>query len=214
MTDDTRKDQQPENIQFDGPTTEAHQGVKQRSSDLPDDFPEDFEMPEGFPEMDENMMAQVQEMMGQLQKGQRAEELEQENADLKNRLGRLAADFEGYRTRTAAETAEAQSKGVSKAAEALMPVYDDISRALSMGGEDPAKLIPGMQAVQSKVLSIFAGLGLEPTGQEGEAFDPTFHEAIQVVEGEDGKIIQTYELGFRMGERCVRPARVVVGQKG
>lgn len=213
MTDDTKRDQQqPENIQFDGPDAEASSNMKQRSSDLPDDFPEDFEMPEGFPEMDENMMAQVQEMMGQLQKGQRAEELEQENADLKNRLGRLAADFEGYRNRTAQETAEAQGKGISKAAEALMPVYDDISRALSMGSEDPAKLIPGMQAVQSKVLSIFAGLGLEVTGQEGEAFDPMFHEAIQVVAGEDGKIVQTYELGFRMGERCVRPARVVVGQ--
>ncbi|WP_229839103.1 nucleotide exchange factor GrpE [Deinococcus piscis] len=218
MTDDTRQDKQPqdqsaqpENIQFEGQAADS--SLKGRTSDLPDDFPEDFEMPEGFPEMDENMMAQVQEMMGQLQKGQRADELEQENADLKTRLGRLAADFEGYRTRTAAETAEAQSKGVSKAAEALMPVYDDISRALSMGTEDPTKLIPGMQAVQSKVLSIFASLGLEPTGQEGEAFDPAYHEAIQVVEGEDGKIVQTYELGFKMGERSVRPARVAVGQK-
>ncbi|MDO4263452.1 MAG: nucleotide exchange factor GrpE [Deinococcus sp.] len=218
MTDDTRQDkhaqgqnEQPGNIQFDDQAAES--GVKQRSSDLPNDFPEDFEMPEGFPEMDETMMAQVQEMMGQLQMGQRAEELEKENADLKTRLGRLAADFEGYRTRTAQDTAEAQSRGVSKAAEALMPVYDDISRALSMGSEDPTKLIPGMQAVQSKVLSIFAGLGLEPTGQAGEDFDPTYHEAIQVVEGEDGKIVQTYELGFRMGERCVRPARVAVSQK-
>ncbi|WP_261664698.1 nucleotide exchange factor GrpE [Deinococcus sp. Marseille-Q6407] len=221
MSDDTKNPQgqqdpaemqgEPSNIQFGGPD---QSGAPARSSDLPDDFPEDFEMPEGFPDMDENMMAQVQEMMGQLQRGQRAEELEQENADLKNRLGRLAADFEGYRSRTAQEAAEAQNKGVSKAAEALMPVYDDISRALSMGAEDPSKLVPGMQAVLNKVLSVFAGLGLEPTGQEGEHFDPTYHEAIQVVAGEDGKIIQTYELGFRMGERCVRPARVVVGQQG
>ncbi|RTR21146.1 nucleotide exchange factor GrpE [Deinococcus radiophilus] len=221
MTDDQRNDQpqgeqQTENIQFDGADglQNANADVTARRSDLPDDFPEDFQMPEGFPEMDENMMAQVQEMMGQLQKGQRADELEQENADLKNRLGRLAADFEGYRTRTAQDVSDAQSKGISKAAEALMPVYDDIARALSMGSEDPSKLIPGMQAVQSKVLGIFAGLGLEPTGQEGEAFDPTYHEAIQVIEGEDGMIVQTYELGFRMGDRCVRPARVVVSQKG
>lgn len=217
MTDDKTNQQgqgnpenpETENIPFDGP----HAGdVKQQSSDLPDDFPEDFEMPEGFPEMDENMMAQVQEMMGKLQKAEAAEQLEKENADLKHRLGRLAADFEGYRNRTAQEQAEAESKGISKAAEAMMPVYDDVMRALSMGAENPAGLIPGMEAVQKKVLSVFSGLGLEPTGMEGEDFDPNFHEAIQVVEGENDKIVQTYELGFRMGERCVRPARVVVSQ--
>lgn len=165
--------------------------------------------PEGFPEMDENMMGQVQEMMAKLA---RVDELEAENTDLRSKLGRLAADFEGYRNRTAGESAEASQKGVSKAAEALMPVYDDISRALSMGTDDPAKLIPGMQAVQNKILSIFSSLGLEATGAEGETFDPNFHEAIQVMEGEDGQILQTYELGFRMGERSVRPARVAVGQ--
>ena len=142
-------------------------------------------------------------------------ELEKENADLKFRLGRLAADFEGYRTRTGQETSEAEGKGVSRAAEALMPVYDDVERALSMGVGDPTKLIPGMQAIQSKVLSVFAGLGLEATGREGENFDPQWHEAIQVVPGdEDDKIVQVYQLGFRMGERLVRPARVVVSRKG
>lgn len=172
---------------------------------------QETQMPEGFPEMDENMMGQVQEMMAKLN---RVDELEAENNDLRGKLGRLAADFEGYRNRTAQESTDAQNKGISKAAEALMPVYDDVSRALTMSTDDPSKLIPGMQAVQNKILSIFATLGLEATGREGEAFDPNFHEAIQVMEGEDGQILQTYELGFRMGERSVRPARVAVGQKG
>lgn len=172
----------------------------------------DLEMPEGFPEMDEGMFAQVQEMMGKLEK---ADELEKENADLKNKLGRLAADFEGYRNRTTAESAEAEGKGISKAAEALMPVYDDLGRALAMGNDDPAKLIPGIQAVQNKVLSIFGTLGLEATGREGEDFDPQWHEAIQVVPGdEDEKIVQTYQLGFKLGDKLVRPARVVVSRKG
>lgn len=185
-------------------------GATSEGGELADDG--EFQMPEGFPDMDENMLGQVQEMMGKLQ---RADELEKENADLKFRLGRLAADFEGYRTRTGQETSEAEGKGVSRAAEALMPVYDDVERALSMGVGDPAKLIPGMQAIQSKVLSVFSGLGLEATGKEGETFDPQWHEAIQVVPGdEDDKIVQVYQLGFRMGERLVRPARVVVSRKG
>ena len=104
---------------------------------------------------------------------------------------------------------------MSKAAEALMPVYDDMDRAVTMGAGDPAKLIPGMQAVQNKILTTFAGLGLEATGKEGETFDPQWHEAIQVVPGdEDDRIVQVYQLGFRMGDRLVRPARVVVSKKG
>ena len=206
MSDDQKKtvhdaeNEAAENIKFDAETVEKA------------DTDTDFEMPEGFPEMDENMFGQVQEMMAKLE---RVDELEKENADLRGKLGRLAADFEGYRNRTAQESAEAQSKGVSKAAEALMPVYDDMERAVSLGVDDPAKLIPGMQAVQNKILTIFAGLGLEVTGKEGETFDPQWHEAIQVVEGnEDEKIVQTYQLGFKMGDKLVRPARVVVSRKG
>lgn len=206
MSDDQKKtvhdaeNEAAENIKFDAET------VDEADTDT------DFEMPEGFPEMDENMFGQVQEMMAKLE---RVDELEKENADLRGKLGRLAADFEGYRNRTAQESAEAQSKGVSKAAEALMPVYDDMERAVSVGVDDPAKLIPGMQAVQNKILTIFAGLGLEVTGKEGETFDPQWHEAIQVVEGdEDDQIVQTYQLGFKMGDKLVRPARVVVSRKG
>lgn len=206
MSDDQKKtahdteNEAAENIKFDAETVEKA------------DTDTDFEMPEGFPKMDENMFGQVQEMMAKLE---RVDELEKENADLRGKLGRLAADFEGYRNRTAQESAEAQSKGVSKAAEALMPVYDDMERAVSVGVDDPAKLIPGMQAVQNKILTIFAGLGLEVTGKEGETFDPQWHEAIQVVEGdEDDQIVQTYQLGFKMGDKLVRPARVVVSRKG
>ncbi len=162
--------------------------------------------------LDPNMFAGVQEMMDKLQK---ADELERENNDLKGRLARLAADFESFRRRTASDAADAQAKGTADAAEALMPVYDDVSRALEMGSADPAKLIPGMQNVVSKVLSVFEKLGLQATGKEGEVFDPQWHEALQVVPGEqDDTVVQVFQTGFRMGERLVRPARVVVSKKG
>jgi len=165
----------------------------------------------GFPGMDEGMFAQVQEMMGKLE---RAGELEAENADLRGKLGRLAADFESYRRRMQDEVAEAEARGVAKAAEGLMPVYDDLDRAVTMGSADPAGLIPGVQTVQATVLRVFAGLGLEPTGQEGEPFDPQWHEALQVVPGdEDDQVVQVYQLGFRQGDRLVRPARVVVSKR-
>lgn len=186
--------------------------------DLPDtetdNMAEDAELEaslDDFPGMDEGMFAQVQEMMGKLG---RADELEQENADLKGRLGRLAADFESYRRRMQGEVESAEAQGVAKAAEGLMPVYDDLDRAVTMGSGDPAKLIPGVQTVQATVLRVFAGLGLEPTGREGEPFDPQWHEALQVVPGdEDDRVVQVYQLGFRQGDRLVRPARVVVSKK-
>jgi len=162
--------------------------------------------------LDPNMFAGVQEMMDKLQK---ADELERENNDLKGRLARLAADFVSFRRRTASDAADAQAKGTADAAEALMPVYDDVSRALEMGSADPTKLIPGMQNVVSKVLSVFEKLGLQATGKEGEVFDPQWHEALQVVPGEqDDTVVQVFQTGFRMGERLVRPARVVVSKKG
>ena len=173
---------------------------------------EDGEMPDFDPStLDPSMFAGVQEMMDKLQ---RSDELERENNDLKGRLARLAADFESFRRRTASDAADAQAKGTADAAEALMPVYDDVSRAIEMGTADPAKLIPGMQNVQQKVLTIFEKLGLQATGKEGDTFDPQWHEALQVVPGEqDDTVVQVFQTGFRMGDRLVRPARVVVSKK-
>ena len=196
-----------------GPKSEAIDAEIVDAEIMGADADDDSDLGDFDPSMlDPNMFAGVQEMMEKLQK---ADELERENNDLKGRLARLAADFESFRRRTASDAADAQAKGTADAAEALMPVYDDVSRALEMGSADPAKLIPGMQNVQSKVLSVFEKLGLSATGKEGETFDPQWHEALQVVPGEqDDTVVQVFQTGFRMGERLVRPARVVVSKKG
>lgn len=218
MTDDNTKNGATTETDADLKTIDAQtgevQGEQTADLDVPDTETDNLEedVDTAFPGMDGAMFAQVQEMMAKME---RADELEKENADLRVKLSRLATDFEGYRTRTQQDVAAAQGQGISKAAEAMMPVYDDIDRALSMVSDDPAKLVPGMQAVQGKVLGVFSGLGLEATGRVGEAFDPQWHEALQVVQGdEDDVIVQVYQLGFRMGERLVRPARVVVSRKG
>ena len=212
-------DPKPENLKFDA-QTEGEQTVEKIpegevvEAELLD---EDADLSGGedgadLPDMDEGMFAQVQEMMAKMEK---ADELEKENADLRGKLGRLAADFESYRRRTQEDVSAAEGNGKAKAAEAMMPIYDALERAVTMGAGDPAKLIPGVQAVQSSVLRVFGQLGLEATGQIGEQFDPQWHEALQVVPGdEDDAITQVYELGFRMGDKLVRPARVVVSKKG
>ncbi|GAA4000101.1 hypothetical protein GCM10022631_08840 [Deinococcus rubellus] len=201
----------PQTVEKDpkGEVIEAE--LLEEDADLSGEDGEDGGFP-GMDGMDEGMFAQVQEMMAKME---RADELEKENADLKGRLGRLAADFESYRRRTQDDVSAAEGSGKAKAAEAMMPIYDALDRAVTMGAEDPAKLIPGMQAVQASVLRVFSSLGLEATGKAGEHFDPQWHEALQVVPGtDDNTIAQVYELGFKMGDKLVRPARVVVTQKG
>ena len=212
--DHTTENQNPENLKFDTEPSVGEQTLEPVDAELLDEDA-DFSDVEGMPdmsEMDGDMFAQVQEMMAKMEK---ADELEKENADLKGRLGRLAADFESYRRRTQDDVSGAEGQGKAKAAESMMPIYDALERAVTMGSEDPAKLIPGLQAVQASLLKVFSGLGLEVTGKAGEHFDPQWHEALQVVPGdEDNTIAQVYEVGFKMGERLVRPARVVVSKKG
>ncbi len=212
MTNDKTNDMNAENPKFEPETAENQQTVeKMPEQDIDAELLGEDGGEAGFPDMDENMFAQVQEMMSKME---RADELEKENADLRGRLGRLAADFESYRRRTQEDAAGAEDRGKARAAEALMPVYDDLDRAVTMGSGDPAKLIPGMQSVQATVLRVFAQLGLEATGKAGEHFDPQWHEALQVIPGdeEDGTIAQVYQLGFKMGDKLVRPARVAVNK--
>lgn len=162
--------------------------------------------------LDENMLGQVQEMMGKLQ---RADELEGELNDLRGKYARLLADFENYRRRTNQDVLDAKGAGISKAVEELLPVYDDLARALEVAKKDPASVLSGLSGVQGAMLRTFEKLGLEQTGAEGEPFDPALHEALQVVPGErDNVIVQVYQSGFRMGDKLVRPARVVVEKSG
>lgn len=207
--------QNPDNLKFEPEAKVGEQTLETIDAQPIDaellDEDADMEGMDGMPDMDAGMFAQVQEMMAKMEK---ADEFEKENADLRGRLGRLAADFESYRRRTQDDVSAAQDQGKAVAAEAMMPVYDALERAVTMGSEDPVKLIPGMQAVQASVLKVFSGLGLEATGSVGEHFDPQWHEALQVVPGDEDDIItQVYELGFKMGDKLVRPARVVVSRK-
>ena len=172
----------------------------------------DTENPNQLEGMDDTMMAQVQEMMAKMQK---ADDLERELAELKMRYNRLLGDFDGYRNRVALESKEAEARGISKAAETLFPVMDDMARAVEYGKQNPQGIVDGLGALQSKLVKLFETLGLEQTGKTGEQFDPAFHEALQVVPGpEDDTIVEVFQTGFRMGERLIRPARVVVSKSG
>ncbi len=165
----------------------------------------------GMPGIDPDMMAQLEEFQKKLQ---RAEDLEREVAEWKTRYVRLQQDFENYRRRTGEDVSEAKSKGSADAVESLLPIFDDLSRAIDAGVKDPATLLPGLSSVRENFLKTVAGFGVETVPGKGETFDPMVHEALGVQPGnEDDKILEVFQTGFVLKGKLIRPARVIVSKK-
>jgi molecular chaperone GrpE len=129
---------------------------------------------------------------------------------------RTQADFENYRKRVAKESAAAQERGMLRLAEELLPALDNLDRALDEatrrnGGDDA--LLAGVRLVRSELHAALARMGIECFSPQGDAFDPTEHEAIaqQPVAGaQGGTVVEVVQPGYRLDKTIIRPARVVV----
>jgi len=143
-----------------------------------------------------------------------------ELAAVEDRALRARADLENLRRRHQADLERARQQGFDGALLPVLNVHDDLERALHAASrsEDPASIVPGVEAVLAGLLRQLEALGLERTGHEGEPFDADRHEAIMAVPasepGQPGTIQSVFESGFVQGDRLVRPARVVVYQEG
>jgi molecular chaperone GrpE len=125
---------------------------------------------------------------------------------------RLAADYDNYRKRTAKEKDAAYGNGKADAIEKLLPVYDNLERALSQETADEAYK-KGVEMTMTQLVSIFEGLGVEIFGNVGDAFDPNIHNAVMHIEdeaAEENTITQVFQKGFKLGEKIVRFAMVQV----
>ena len=131
---------------------------------------------------------------------------------------RAQADFENYRKRMAAEVQAAAVRGKASVAKDVVPVLDDLERALQAAGLDPEG--DSDDGLAHGVILVFRGLretlkrnGIEPVDPQGEKFDPTEHEALSTmpVEGtESGTVVEVMQKGYRMDGQLIRQARVVV----
>lgn len=128
---------------------------------------------------------------------------------------RLAADFDNYRKRVAREHAELTARANERLVNELLPVLDDLERALEAAAEhEEAKLEEGVQLVHRSLASLLERHGLTEIDTEG-AFDPHVHEALlaQPAEGaEEGSVLQVLQKGYRLGDKVLRPARVIVAE--
>src|SRR4051812_1544852 len=130
---------------------------------------------------------------------------------------RTRADFENYRKRVAKETSDSLARGKAELARELLPVIDNLERALESGADPAAHeaLTRGVELVLEELRAKLAGAGVEAFDPKGEKFDPQLHEALstQPAEGTDaGVVLETLEKGYRLNGQVLRPARVVVSQ--
>ena len=125
---------------------------------------------------------------------------------------RLAADYDNFRKRTIKEKEQSYGNGKADAVEKLLPVYDNLERALNQPTEDAAYK-KGVEMTMNQLVSIFTGLGVEIFGNVGDAFDPNIHNAVMHTEDEsveENTITQVFQKGFKLGEKIVRFAMVQV----
>ena len=125
---------------------------------------------------------------------------------------RLAAEYDNFRKRNTKEKEMLYDLGKAQAVEKLLPVYDNLERALNQPTADEAYK-KGVEMTMTELVKILGSLGVEIFGQAGENFDPNFHNAVMHTEDEsegENVITQVFQKGFRLGEKVIRFAMVQV----
>jgi len=140
--------------------------------------------------------------------------LEAERDEHLNDLKRVAAEFENYRKRVARDQESLVARAHERLVKELLPVLDDLERALAAAEEhEEAKLEEGVRLVHRELAAALQREGLAEIDTDGQ-FDPHVHEALlsQPSDAEEGSVIEVVQKGYTLGDRVVRPARVVVAQ--
>ena len=141
-----------------------------------------------------------------------------EIAQLKDKYLRSVAEFDNYRKRTLKEKAELILNGSEKAVQAILPIIDDMERALanSEKTEDAEVLKEGMKLIYQKTNKIMDGIGVKKFDTTDADFDTNFHEAVAMVPGmgdeKKGKVLDCVQTGYTLNDKVIRHAKVAVGQ--
>jgi len=149
--------------------------------------------------------------------------VEAENAELKNSLARRQADFENYRKRMDRERSETYNRVVADVAEKLLPVSDNLKRALETEASMEAAesdefrhFLSGVDLIWKQLNGVLDALGVKPISAVGQPFDPHIHEAVVTEatdEHEPDTVIQEIRSGYRIGDKLIRPALVKVSTR-
>jgi len=180
------------------------------------------QQPEGGEPSGEQDAANEQEIVEATEEvsglGSRVSEIESERDKYLELAQRTQADFENYRKRAAKEAAAAGGRAKAGLVRELLPVLDNLERALQLagnGGTDGDAFVEGVRLVHADLVGVLQRSGVESFDPSGEPFDPTLHEALSTRPQDGahpGTVVEVVEKGYRLNETILRPARVVVSQ--
>lgn len=146
-----------------------------------------------------------------------ADKLKEEIENLKKEIKTVRADFFNFRQRTIKERTETRTRAKEEVITQILPVLDNLDRALSASSEDTAGIVKGVEMVQRQFVGVLERLGVSVIKTEGEIFDPALHDAASTENVNDpeldGKIISEVLKGYRTKEKVLRPSKVIVGKK-
>ena len=169
--------------------------------------------------MDEEKLEAEEELEPEVTEDEQQSEidkLKQKIEELTVEIKTVRADSFNFRQRTIKERQETRNRAREEVITAILPILDNLDRALSASADDPAGILKGVEMVQRQFVSVLEGLGVSIIKSEGENFDPSLHDASGTEKVEDpeldGKIITEQLKGYRTKERVLRPAKVTVGK--
>ncbi len=216
--------------------TDADDEAESASADMDTSDPdnEDMEMMSGEEPFDEELLAENETGSDEPVGGPATAELiatraelkrvEAENAELKDRLARRQADFENYRKRVDRERGETYNRVVADITTKLLPVVDNLKRALeaeasveSSESDEFRHFLSGVDLINKQLNGVLDALGVKPIAAVGEPFNPHIHEAVVTEatdEYEPDTVMQEIVAGYRLGDKLIRPALVKVATKG
>jgi molecular chaperone GrpE len=181
----------------------------------PEDQPVTARDEAGEPSGDEEA-SNEQELLEEKERAEAEDPLaraQRERDDYLDLARRAQADFENYRKRAAREAAAAGERAKSGLVRELLPVVDNLERALTSAGREEQHLAEGVRLVHSELIAVLERHGVEQFDPSGERFDPSEHEALSMRDqdgAESGLVLDVVEKGYRANGTILRPARVVV----
>jgi molecular chaperone GrpE len=170
------------------------------------------------PEEAQNEAAQEETLTPEEQMAKDLEEAQAAIADAKDKYLRLSAEFDNYRKRTLKEKAELIKNGAEKTLTAILPVLDDLERAVKTAdaSEETKAMREGVELIFNKFVKLLNQEGLQKIETEGQAFDTDYHEAIALIpaqsDDQKNQILDCVQTGYTLNEKVIRHAKVVVAQ--
>jgi molecular chaperone GrpE len=144
--------------------------------------------------------------------GPRLEEVARQRDEYLDALQRMKADFENFRKRTERDRVQQRVSAAREVVMAVVPVLDNLERAVSFLGAQDESLVGGVEMVRHQLAQVLEGQGLTEVPALGTEFDPTLHEAVSVQPSPqpEGTVVGVVEKGYRLGDSVVRAAKVIV----